>query len=840
MTAAETTMKKLTNEKKHQLVTYFAAAFIVVFLVLVIALPHQCSVRCSMYKGGDAVSIQGIFGGKTVSGENDTLVIPAEISQEDKLIITRTMDEYRLVTYAGRFWAGNLTGNAQDGEYYSRITLDAFEESTRIEHPENPYFKDMTIPELLSEYSEHLIIFALKGGSTNGWTNEMQSAFSAAGIKMSLRVNDDGGMAGYIYRDRAQIYKKTDIAVSEEEVAGHEVRIVSAGVSSGNTASIMIDDNEYSPDANGLNIVVYDPENDRLIDSVSYNVNTSDPVMTRADDLFYTWYVTEYNHHLPEYVQASARVTEQVIRVVSILLIFLLLFVMRQILKIREKLTVKKLLVQQIPLLAGLLVLALAREGYTYLNSHFKGVTFAQLLFHLNTNLNGVNWNGFSELYRKFAVGALMIIPAAAAAFGLQCLAVRRLNKKSRLLTNIAVRIIQWAAMALCLSLIWAQCREFWVNYHVNDYLTAEQFECELYETVYTAPEQTEITFPEQKKNLIYIFMESMETTVADEVSGGGKSFNAIPELSNLAMEYDCFNGEENTLNGALPLYNSTWTIAGMVAQSSGMPLAINHYFSNSKGIIQSFLPGMVTLGDILEKEGYRNAVMMGSDASFGNRDQYYSEHGNYDIYDYTWAKKTGRIPEGYKVFWGFEDAKLFEMAKQQAEEMAYDEGPFSLTLLTVDTHFPKGYHCEDCDDELPDQYSNAFHCSSRKVSEFVSWVQEQEWGKDTVIVLNGDHLCMSADYFDDIPGTYERLTYTTVINSAKEEPQQKRLFSTMDLFPTTLSAMGCEIEGDRLGLGTDLYSDRETLLEEKGINYLNYQLSLNSEFYDQHFMEIE
>ena len=33
---------------------------------------------------------------------------------------------------------------------------------------------------------------------------------------------------------------------------------------------------------------------------------------------------------------------------------------------------------------------------------------------------------------------------------------------------------------------------------------------------------------------------------------------------------------------------------------------------------------------------------MMGSDASFGNRDQYYSEHGNYDIYDYTWAKKTG------------------------------------------------------------------------------------------------------------------------------------------------------------------------------------------------------
>ena len=833
-------MEKLKKEQVHHLATLFTAAFVIVFLVLVIALPHQCSVRCSMYKGGDVISVQGVFDGKTVTGEDGSLKIPSGIQAGDKLIVTRTMDEYRLVTYAGNFWAGNLTGNAQDGEYYSRITLDAFEENSYIEHPENPYFKDMTIPELLSEYSDHLIIFALKGGRTQGWTDEMQAAFSEAGIKMSLRVNDDGSLAGYIYRGSTQLYKKTDIAVVEEEIGGHQVRIISAGVSAGNTASVLIDDNEYSPDANGLNIVVYDLENDRLIDSVSYNVNTSDPVMTRADDLFYTWYVTEYNHHLPEYVQASAKVTEQVIRIVSILMIVLLFFLSRQILQIREKLTVKKLLIQQIPLLVILLVFSFAREGYSYLNSHFKGVTFAQLLFHLNTNLNGVNWNGFSELYRKFAFGALMILPAAAAVFGLQCLAVKRLNKKSGLLTNIMVKVIQWAAMALCLALIWTQCKEFWVNYHVNDYLTAEQFECELYETVYAAPEKTEIRFPEQKKNLIYIFMESVETTAADEPSGGGKSFNAIPELTGLAMEYDCFNGDENTLNGALPLYNSTWTIAGMVAQSSGMPLAINHYFSNSKGIIQSFLPGMVTLGDILEKEGYRNAVMMGSDASFGNRDQYYSEHGSYEILDYTWAKKTGRIPEGYKVFWGFEDAKLFEMAKEQAADMAAGDDPFSLVLLTVDTHFPKGYRCDDCDDELPDQYSNAFRCSSRKISEFVNWVQEQEWGKDTVIVLNGDHLCMSSDYFDDLPGSYERLTYTSVINSAKEEPEQKRRFSTMDMFPTTLSAMGCEIEGDRLGLGTDLYSDTQTLLEEKGANYLNYQLSLNSEFYDEHFMENE
>ena len=59
-----------------------------------------------------------------------------------------------------------------------------------------------------------------------------------------------------------------------------------------------------------------------------------------------------------------------------------------------------------------------------------------------------------------------------------------------------------------------------------------------------------------------------------------------------------------------------------------------------------------------------------------------------------------------------------------------------------------------------------------------------------------------------------------------------------MDLFPTTLSAMGVTIKGDRLGLGTDLYSDTPTLLEELGENYLNYELSLNSTFYDKNILE--
>ena len=55
-----------------------------------------------------------------------------------------------------------------------------------------------------------------------------------------------------------------------------------------------------------------------------------------------------------------------------------------------------------------------------------------------------------------------------------------------------------------------------------------------------------------------------------------------------------------------------------------------------------------------------------------------------------------------------------------------------------------------------------------------------------------------------------------------------------MDLFPTTLAAMGTKIDGDRLGLGTNLYSDKETLSERYGYEYIDKELAKNSKFYNK------
>lgn len=152
----------------------------------------------------------------------------------------------------------------------------------------------------------------------------------------------------------------------------------------------------------------------------------------------------------------------------------------------------------------------------------------------------------------------------------------------------------------------------------------------------------------------------------------------------------------------------------------------------------------------------------------------------------------------------------------------------------TVDTHFEDGYMCEKCPNDYGDQYANVMACSSKQVYEFIEWVKQQPFYDNTTIVLSGDHLTMDSDFCVkvDEEGKYDRRTYTAYINSAVNPVNNmKRTYTTMDNFPTTLAAMGVKIEGNRLGLGTNLFSEELTLMESVGEEELKAELKKKSEF---------
>ena len=53
----------------------------------------------------------------------------------------------------------------------------------------------------------------------------------------------------------------------------------------------------------------------------------------------------------------------------------------------------------------------------------------------------------------------------------------------------------------------------------------------------------------------------------------------------------------------------------------------------------------------------------------------------------------------------------------------------------------------------------------------------------------------------------YDKKVVNLIINSQVKTENTNRAYSTMDLYPTTLAALGAQIEGNKLALGTNLFS---------------------------------
>lgn len=353
----------------------------------------------------------------------------------------------------------------------------------------------------------------------------------------------------------------------------------------------------------------------------------------------------------------------------------------------------------------------------------------------------------------------------------------------------------------------------------------------------YVNPNNVEISFPEQKRNLIYIYLESIENTFADKENGGAFKQNYMPEISELQKNNINFSNT-NEIGGALPTYGMTYTTAGFFSQSFGLPLKVGE---NISPMPDTILPNHSNIFDVLDEAGYSQHIVMGSDVDFGGLKELFTSHGNTNIYDYRYMVDTGFIDKNYRVFWGVEDAKVYDLSKNKITEISQTGEPFFFVMETVDTHNPNGYVCNKCKEEFGEQYANVVACASHQLNAFIDWSKEQEWYDNTTIVVVGDHLSMKNDFFTGISSKYQRTTLNIIINpdpslELSNVNFNNRQFSSADMFPTTLVAIGCQIEGDRLGLGTNLFSNKQTIFEEFGYDYVNEEFRKKTTFYKNVF----
>lgn len=461
-----------------------------------------------------------------------------------------------------------------------------------------------------------------------------------------------------------------------------------------------------------------------------------------------------------------------------------------------------------------------------WIHINFPLYDFSQTMYLLTSNTKGMkNLEFISSFAKEVIILPILFMIMLMAALRYRTFILNIVQHVILFNCRHMKRIVQIIFLCCCIILV--------DTLGIVGYFGSRLDTSNLYEDHFVDAGSFSYKFPDKKRNVIHIFMESMETTFYNNGSfmNAGSNVDFIQPLHRLAEDNISFSDKNGS--GFYAPEGATWTVGGMVSQTIGLPAPIEAHYGKS----YSFLPGATGLGDILKKAGYNQELLIGSEKEFGDKDIYFEEHGGFQIYDYNTALEKGKIDSAEN--WGFADSTLFEIAKEELTSLYKEGQPFHFVALTSNTHFPDGYIDKGFPTGTPSNYQGVIEYSSEQVSDFIGWIKQQPFYEDTTIIITGDHLSMSAA-MTSVRRSYERKVYNAIINPDKsvydydiDNVTENREFSSFDIFPTILASIGVTWGCDYLNLGTNLYSGKKTLVEQIGIESMNKELRKTSKLYN-------
>ena len=507
----------------------------------------------------------------------------------------------------------------------------------------------------------------------------------------------------------------------------------------------------------------------------------------------------------------------------------------KELKKSKELKKVKKI-VSKILFIALISFTNLVLCAYYYMKSFLGDVSFFQLYYHLKNGGSGSLTNSGSFYVVASAIKdciPFLLVLIIIEVFLLTRWKKYRLflkSKKSDKEYNIFPTV--FSKYKIITTIIVTAISIYLLLNHINysDYIDTKNSKTDIYEKYYIDTNKVDISFKGKKRNLIYIYLESMESSLFSKENNGLFDESRIPELEQLAK--DNINFSQNSGLGGMYDIDG-YTMSALVSNTSSTPITVG--CQNDCEKYGDIVGKARTIGDVLTSEGYNVEFIQGSDSNFAGLKQYLTKHSNQKIYDYNTAIKNGDIKKDYFVWWGFEDKKLFNIAKKEITNLAKKKEPFAVSLITIDTHFPDGYRDDSCKEKFSDNMSNSYLCSSNKVYNFVEWIKEQDFYNDTMIVITGDHKTMQSSYYNTTDSG-ERSVYNVIINSKKQNVNSKnRIVTNYDMYPTVLSGLGADIKGNRIGFGTNLFSKEKTIPEIIGVDTFNKEKNKSSDYYEKY-----
>ncbi|MDA5093108.1 sulfatase-like hydrolase/transferase [Aliiroseovarius sp. KMU-50] len=336
------------------------------------------------------------------------------------------------------------------------------------------------------------------------------------------------------------------------------------------------------------------------------------------------------------------------------------------------------------------------------------------------------------------------------------------------------------------------------------------------------------IARPIKKKNLIIVYLESLERTYG-ELEETRTAFAPFAALEREALSFDNID----------QVLGASFTAGGMVASQCGVPLLPKGVFGVGRKMgkkvdaipnFTKFLPNIVCLGDILKNDGYAGSYINGSSLSVFSKGDFFLTHGYQRVFGL--ESYPGWETEPRTNIWGMNDDLLFKRVKDELRHLATSEKPFVLSTLTLSTHGPNAYLSTDC---VPSRGAvtllpKAISCTGHYVNDLLAEIDRLGIREDTVVLLISDHLAVRNTLY---PSLLERADdrRNLVMFLTGDVPQTiNRYGSMMDIYPTILDILGYELADGRANLGVSLLHDTKNFLEVYGKDTFDRGVNGNSE----------
>ena len=352
-----------------------------------------------------------------------------------------------------------------------------------------------------------------------------------------------------------------------------------------------------------------------------------------------------------------------------------------------------------------------------------------------------------------------------------------------------------------------------------------------IYKTNYLIPK---IEAPKKMKNIIYISLESFDEGFTGNINFVGE--NLIPKLKEVQKSGISFD-KYDYVNGTMPTIASFQAILCGIPfkEFSGRDFLINSHTEKNRRISRT-----TCISDILKSFNYDNFVLKGTSIDDEGLNYLTESHGyenknQIDVLSFD----LSLIPKDH---WWIPDSMLYNKAKDIIKN---SKKPFFISIITTNTHGPKGLVEKDCIIKYNDM-RDAYICLDKVTADFIDWLKQQPMYKDTLIVLSGDHAIWNY-VFDDLNidekkkkfYSYGYPIYNVFLNSEKKIKGNvsHKNYTMFDFAPTLLEAAGFKLSEPKFGLGISLFSDEQTLIEKLGKLDFEKEIEAGISNYEEMFL---